>query len=150
MAKQQRRAKSKGEKGWARREKERVQKKFAEQWWSELEEKAKDSEVGKATGSWDKTPARHRFEQARRLQREKEGLQGRTIEKIANELQQLEQLDKQLERFGQRAGAEDSSEEEGRQVVAAVREADDFEDGEDGGSGVGHEQGTTWARVGHE
>ena len=43
-------------------------KKFAEQWWSELEEKAKDSEVGKVTGDWDKTPARHSFEEAKRLQ----------------------------------------------------------------------------------
>ena len=68
----QRRAKSKGEKGWARRQQEKVKKKFAEKWLVELQEKAKVSEVDKATGSWDKTPARHRFEEAKRLQRVKE------------------------------------------------------------------------------
>ena len=142
VAKMQRRARSKGEKGWARPQQVKIKKKFADRWLVELEEQAKTSEVGKATGAWDKTSARLSFEAVARLRKEKEELQEKTIEKIANELQQLEQLDEQLGRFGQQAGS-DSSEEEGSRVVAAVREADGFEDqGDSEGSMVGCEQGT--------
>ena len=139
MAKQQRRARSKGEKGWARRERERIQKKFADKWLVELEQQARASEVGKVTGGWDRTPARHSFEEVKRLQGAKERLQNETVEKIASELRQLQQLDEQLEKFGQRAGAGDSSEDESRQVVAAVRERGDVDEG---GSSVGCAQVT--------
>ena len=83
-AKGEEQSKSKGEKGWARRQPEKAKKKFAGKWLVELQEQAKVSEVGKATGSWDKTPARHRFEEAKRLQGAKEQLQEATIGKIAS------------------------------------------------------------------
>ena len=74
VAKMQRKATSKGEKGWARRQREKLQKKFAETWLLDLEEKAKASEVGKATANWDSTPARRIFDKAKKLKEEKEEL----------------------------------------------------------------------------
>ena len=50
VAKMQRKATSKGEKGWARRQREKIQTRFAQRWLHELEDKAKASEIGKATG----------------------------------------------------------------------------------------------------
>ena len=119
-AKMQRQAKSKGEKEWARRQVAKTKQKFAKDWLEKLEDEAKQSEVGKATGRWDSTAARHRFEKARKLEEAKERLWKKIKKKCEDEVKDIEKIDEELR--GLRAAGDSSADREQVevQIVAAV------------------------------
>ena len=127
----QRKAKSKAEKEWARRQADKIKERLATSWWQELEEKAKQSEIGKTTGDWDKTAARRDFDRARRLQAEQEELRAAVKQRCKQEMERIGDLDKELQGLRQQAASSNAGQEvQVVQVAAAVREAEvSFEEG---------------------
>ena len=121
--KMQRKARSKGEKMWARRQIDRTKKRFAKSWLEELEAKAKVSEVDKETAGWTSTAARNDFEKAKRLLEDKEKIQKKIRRRFKGEVERIEKIDEELQKLRAAAEAESSSE---AQVVAAVHDSDGF------------------------
>jgi len=137
----QRKARSKGEKMWARRQIDKTKKRFAKSWLEELEEKAKVPEVAKTSGEWSSTAERNKVDRARRLLEEKDALQKKIQGRFKNEVKRIEDIDKELQGLRpQAAGSSTEQEVKAAQVVAAARHRGEVFEEE-----VGSSAGCEWA-----
>ena len=115
-ARMQKKAKSQGEKAWARREFEKAQKKIADDWVERLWVRGQEAHKGKAW--WEMTPERRDYEDAKAMHEKLKRLQSLVKRRAGGQLEQIEELETQMQRQMQEVQERDA--EKGKAATAAA------------------------------